>query len=92
MGVNDRLLLPITPHWDIGHRLVSLSLFYHVRVSPAAPVCGLSSLHLSRDLDAKCFVACPSFFFPGGSIYGLVFRCWLLVYVECCLAISSSVG
>jgi hypothetical protein len=53
-------------------------------------MCGLSSLHRSRDLVAKCFVACPSF--SWSSIWGLLLWCWLLVYVECGLYISSSVS
>jgi hypothetical protein len=63
-GVNDLLLLAIAPLRGI----VFSSLLYPVRVSPTTPTCGLSSLHRSRDLDARRFVACPSFSFPGGSI------------------------
>jgi hypothetical protein len=46
-------------------------------------------LHLSRGLDGRCFVSCPSFSFPGGSIWGLVLWCWWLVYVECGLSNSK---
>jgi hypothetical protein len=65
-------------------RLVFSSLLCLVRVSPAAPMCGPSSLHPSR---WQVFRGLSPFSFPGGSVWGLVLWCWWLVYVECGLSI-----
>ena len=51
------------PSPDKGRRLLFPSLLCLVRVSPAAPICGPFSLHLSRDLDSM-FRGLSPFLFP----------------------------